>query len=70
MSLHAQLSPAARAALERQRRGARTTALIAGIAGIVLLSIALALFLMPGPHVMPRGVTVIPPDVRASVVSS
>ncbi|MCH7226490.1 prenyltransferase/squalene oxidase repeat-containing protein [Haloferula sp. A504] len=50
MSLHAQLSPAARAALERQRRGARVTSVIAGIAGTVLLSLALALFLMPAPE--------------------
>ncbi len=49
MSLHAQSSPAARAALNRQRRNARAASMIAGIAGTVLLSLVLTLIFLPKP---------------------
>lgn len=57
MSLHARMSPAARAAITRQRRNARAASLLAGILGTVLLSLGLALLLIPPK----QRIVIIPP---------
>lgn len=59
MSLHAQMTPEAREALERQRRNSKAASIVLGLLGTTLIALLLGILLLPVYSPPPSGTTVI-----------